>query len=300
MEEIRRAAEEGFECVRTACNLIKDKLPPLQLNEDVDFSSNEVDHYSQSLVSEMRPTSPLGSVPNTEAGVCALKTIGDGNCFYRAASVLAFGHQHNHEEMRLRIVVELATNCAFYLQEKDVGRRIAAQEQFLSQNSEEKVVEIDQNVLKTEFEIDVLNTARLSTWASDWHLQALGTVLNRQVQSVFPECGAAEARKYYDALFRPRLFDPEKEPVQIMWTRTEGDTTPFIPNHFVPLISVDKINCSRIDGEITNDKNLSNFSVTCIHYLNFTFRLQLSFYMHVISLSELINNSFPVASLRLT
>ena len=106
MEEIRRAAEEGFECVRTACNLIKDKLPPLQLNEDVEFSSNEVDHYSQSLV------------PNTEAGVCALKTIGDGNCFYRAASVLAFGHQHNHEEMRLRIVVELATNSAFYLQDK--------------------------------------------------------------------------------------------------------------------------------------------------------------------------------------
>lgn len=34
----------------------------------------------------------------------------------------------------------------------------------------------------------------------------------------------------------------------IMWTRTRGDTTPFIPNHFVPLISVDKINRDTIDG----------------------------------------------------
>lgn len=271
MEEIQRAAEGGFECLRTACNLIKDKLPSLQMDEDLDFSSNGVDDYSQRLL------------PNTEAGVCALRTVGDGNCFYRAASVLAFGHQGNHKEMRLRTVVELATNSGFYLQQKDIGRRIAAQEQVFLQNSGEKDVKIDQNMLKTEFEIDVLDTAKLSTRASDWHLQALGTVLNRQVQSVFPECGAAVAREYYNALFRPRLFDPNKEPVKIMWTRTGGDITPFIPNHFVPLISVDKITCSSTDGKKTNDKNLSNLSVTCIHHLNFTFRLQLSCYMRVIS-----------------
>ena len=202
-----------------------------------------VDTYSQRLV------------PVTKASAyLALKTAGDGNCFFRAASILAFGHQGKHEEMHLRTVVELATNSEFYLQNKDIQRRIVAQEQVFIQSSEKKNVKIDRNVLKTEFEVDVLHvtTTSLRTWASDWHLQALGTVLDRQVQSVFPECGRAEAREYFDALFCQRLYDSEKDCVTIMWTRTGGDTTPFNPNHFVPLIPVDKINRNTIDCEITN------------------------------------------------
>ncbi|XP_067049599.1 uncharacterized protein [Acropora muricata] len=237
MKQIQRAKGSGFECLQSACNSIKDKLPPLVLHEDIDFSSNKVDTYSQKLV------------PVTKASAYrALKTTGDGNCFFRAASILAFGHQGKHEEMRLRTVVELATNSEFYLQDKDNERRIVAQEQVFIQSSEQNSVKIDRNVLKTEFETDVLTTASLSTRASDWHLQALGTVLNRQVQSVFPECGRAEAREYYDALFCPRLYDSEKDCVTIMWTRTGGDTTPFIPNHFIPLISVDKTDRNTIDG----------------------------------------------------
>ncbi|XP_068700046.1 uncharacterized protein [Montipora foliosa] len=237
MKQIQRAKERGFECLQSACNSIKDKLPPLVLHEDIDFSSNAVDTYSQRLVPVTK-----------ESAYLALKTTGDGNCFFRAASILAFGHQGKHEEMRLRTVVELATNSEFYLRNKDNERRIAAQEQLLIQSNEQKNVKIDRNILKTEFQVDVLTTVSLSTRASDWHLQALGTVLDRQVQSVFPECGTAEAREYYDALFCPRLYDSEKDCVTIMWTRTGGDTTPFIPNHFVPLISVDKINRDTIDG----------------------------------------------------
>ena len=241
MKQMQRAKERGFECLQSACNSIKDKLPPLVLHEDIDFSSNEVDTYSQRLL------------PVTKASAyLPLKTTGDGNCFFRAASILAFGHQGKHEEMRLRTVVELATNSEFYLQDKDNERRIVAQEQVFIQSSEKNSVKIDRNILKTEFETDVLTTASLSTRASDWHLQALGAVLNRQVQSVFPECGRAEAREYYDAPFCPRLYDPEKDCVTIMWTRTGGDTTPFIPNHFIPLIPVDKIKGNTIDGEITN------------------------------------------------
>ncbi|XP_067029842.1 uncharacterized protein [Acropora muricata] len=237
MKQIQRAKGSGFECLQSACNSIKDKLPPLVLHEDIDFSSNKIDTYSQKLV------------PVTKASAYrALKTTGDGNCFFRAASILAFGHQGKHEEMRLRTVVELATNSEFYLQDKDNERRIVAQEQVFIQSSEQNSVKIDRNILKTEFETDVLTTASLSTRASDWHLQALGTVLNRQVQSVFPECGRAEAREYYDAPFCPRRYDPEKDCVTIMWTRTGGDTTPFIPNHFIPLISVDKIDRNTIDG----------------------------------------------------
>ena len=132
------------------------------------------------------------------------------------------------------------------------------------QRSEKKSDEIDRNLLKTEFEVDVLETVSPSTWAADWHLQALGTVLNRLVQSVFPECGRTETREYFDAVFVPRRCDPEKDCVTIMWTRTGDSTTPFIPNHFVPLISVKKTNCSTIDGKITNNGNLYNLSLAGI------------------------------------
>lgn len=145
------------------------------MHEDIDFSSNETDNYSQSLL------------PVTEANAyLAFKTAVDGNCFYRAASMLAFGHEGKHEEMRLRITVELATNSPFYLQDKDNEGRILAQELVHIQSNEEKNVEINPDILKAEFEIDVVNTASSSSWASDWHFQALGTVLNRQIRSVFP------------------------------------------------------------------------------------------------------------------
>ena len=253
MKQIQRAKKIGFDCLQSACTSIKEKLPPLVLHKDIDFSSSEVDSYSQ------------GLVPRAKASAyVALNTTGDGNCFFRAASILAFGHEDKHEEMRVRIIVELATNSEFYLQDKDNEQRAVAQEKMFIQRSEKKSDEIDRNLLKTEFEVDVLETVSPSTWAADWHLQALGTVLNRLVQSVFPECGRTETREYFDAVFVPRRCDPEKDCVTIMWTRTGDSTTPFIPNHFVPLISVKKTNCSTIDGKITNNGNLYNLSLAGI------------------------------------
>ena len=50
-------------------------------------------------------------VPNTVAssGLVPLKTIGDGSCFFRAKSLLLFGTQECHIELRGRTIVELAT-----------------------------------------------------------------------------------------------------------------------------------------------------------------------------------------------
>lgn len=260
-DAVQNVAKKGFNDLQTACDRIKDVLPPLVLHEDIDFSSNTFDSYSQSLL------------PETEAReYLALKTTGDGNCLFRAASILAFGHEGKHEEMRLRTTVELATNSTFYLQDNDNKGRILAQERMHIQSNEEKNVKLDQDTLKAEFENDVVNNASPLAWASDWHVKALGTVLHREIQSVFPECGSAEIRNVYDAWFRPRCYDPNKEPIRIMWTRTEGntekDTTPFTPNHFVPLISADKMNRSSIDGEITNSSSLYNLLVTNTYYLN--------------------------------
>ena len=39
-----------------------------------------------------------------------MKSFGDGNCFYRSLSLVAFGNEENHIELRVRSIVELALN----------------------------------------------------------------------------------------------------------------------------------------------------------------------------------------------
>ena len=38
------------------------------------------------------------------------KSIGDGNCLYRSLSLILFGSEDNHIEIRVRTVIELACN----------------------------------------------------------------------------------------------------------------------------------------------------------------------------------------------
>ena len=242
LEHLQQAAEKGFKKLQVvSTNLIENNLPSLELAED--FYWNEVDWESQELI------------PTSKSTVYrALKTTGDGNCFFRAASILAFGHENKHEEMRVRIVVELAANDEFYLKDEDIPGRIKAQEQEIHPRSKNITSEMNPDVIREVFEDEVLESARTSSWASYWHLQALGAVLNRRVQSVYPERGGSEIRKYFNAPICPRRFDPEKETVTIMWTRTRasgGDGTQFRPNHFVPLVSVNKMVPFVNDGKTT-------------------------------------------------
>ena len=258
MEHLKQAAEQGFKNLqRVSTNLMKN-LPALELAEDNYL--NEVDWECQELI------------PTSKSTVYrALKTTSDGNCFFRAASILAFRDENRHEEMRVRIVVELSVNDKFYLKGKDLCRRIEAQAKEIYPRSKNITSEMNPEVIKEVFEEEVLDTARSASWASYWHLPALGAVLNRLVQSVYPECGGSEVRKYFNALICPRLLDPEKEPVTIMWTRTGasgGDGTHFRPNHFVPLVSVDKMMPFPVDGKTTMSVTLYSLVITVMHVLS--------------------------------
>ena len=46
-----------------------------------------------------------------------IKVAGDGNCLYRAISILMCGNENQHLELRLRCVLELAQNPEYYAQE---------------------------------------------------------------------------------------------------------------------------------------------------------------------------------------
>ena len=47
-----------------------------------------------------------------------MKSYGDGNCLFRSLSLIIFGHERNHTEVRVHIIIELACNEELYLSEK--------------------------------------------------------------------------------------------------------------------------------------------------------------------------------------
>jgi hypothetical protein len=47
-------------------------------------------------------------------GSFCYKTLGDGNCFFRALSIAAFGNDSLHREIHVRISCELAINSQLY------------------------------------------------------------------------------------------------------------------------------------------------------------------------------------------
>ena len=238
LREIQDAAKQGFENLQRVSTAIKPKLPSLARAKDVELSSCQVDWDSQGLLSIDKANSYL-----------PLKTTADGNCFFRAALLLAFGHENSHEEMRLRTVIELAIYKEFYLNDANIKERIKAQDLALYPSDRENGSEINTDHVKAIYEGEVIDTTRSSFWATDLSVFALGAVLNCPVRSVYPECGGSELRRFFDALIWPRQCDPETEPALIMWTQTGGDLTQFTANHFVPLISVDKIRRSNTESK---------------------------------------------------
>ena len=205
------------------------KLPALKLDKEIDFFWNEpsFDAISEGLL----------PADTKETGYRALKTIADGNCLFRSASIFAFGNQHRHEEMRIRTVLELALNSEFYQKGFDVDKILLAEMREIYPKGGERRSKLSDEDVRREFESDVRNSTACNSWCGYWHLQALGTVLGRKIRSVYPDSGSNEIRKYFNAIICPRQYDPSKKPLTFMWTHTSGgDASKFRPNHFVPLI----------------------------------------------------------------
>ena len=262
LQEIRLAAGKGFQDLKEECASLK--LPALQMAEEEEFLWDELqpDGTSQKLLP-----------PNKASRYSALKTTVDGNCFFRTASILAFGNEHKHDEMRVRIVIELACNSDFYLKDKDIEKMLIAEAQEreadeapdLHSSRSRPTSPLCAEALRDIFETEVRHTTRDKIWACHWHLQALAAVLNRQVLSVYPECGGKEIKKYLNIVILPRCCDEKikmKEPVALMWTQANR-SGPFKPDHFVPLIPVDKIPCNSTNSEST----IYHFQVWGIFFL---------------------------------
>lgn len=231
----------------------------------------DIDEKSQKLI----PTGKLNGK------YVALLTKGDGNCLYRAASILAFGDESKHLEMRVRTVVELACNKSHYLNVPNIEERIRAIERYIQRKSSREgrdkcSGELNKSVLEVEFEEEVRDTCKYSAWASDWHLQVLPTVFRRPVKIIFPE-GIRGLDEFFNDI-RPRDRCAVLEPLVIMWTSTEPSDEKVL-NHFVPLVPASEV-CSLGKGKFKTREIFSTVYVMFIQEKSFCLAVIFRFFDH--------------------
>ena len=236
LKKLQDASKGGFDDLFNKANQLRPEIPPLTMREKGKFVL-DIDEKSQKLI-------PTGKLNGEHI---ALLTKGDGNCLFRAASILAFGDESKHLEMRVRTAVELACNKSHYLTDPNNKKRIHAQERYILRKSslkrrDECSEELDTSVLEVEFKKVVSETCKESNLALFWHLLALPTVFRRPVKIVFP--GATEdireLQECFNDLIHPREGCSMLDPLVIMWTSIQPSEE-MEPNHFVPLVPAGEV-----------------------------------------------------------
>ena len=90
------------------------------------------------------------------------------------------------------------------------------------------------------FDKEILSAVKDGAYLGMFHIAALASVLQRNIQSVYPQYAGHTVRKDYHNLIVPRLGLPLMSvPLYIMWTNCKGkaeEEKQWAPNHFVPLL----------------------------------------------------------------
>lgn len=183
----------------------------------------------------------VGLYPKDGPALLPIKIYGDGNCLARCGSLLAFGKQDHHTEIRARINCELALHEDLYLSDDflQIGHDVATPAKFYAQYCVSYAFEeLTDLTIKRLFENEIMHVRPLGESVGAWHVHALSSVLGTPIQAIYPIYGGYTVRPHLHRLIFPR----EKADIVpafvpgIMWTHTEGKNKPPIswnPNHFV-------------------------------------------------------------------
>ena len=162
--------------------------------------------------------------------------FGDGNCLFRAFSVIFFGNEDHHTELRIRAVCELAKNEKSYLNNDFLHSLTGAKK--CSGSLLPRSVFVNTKDSSTSYGREVLRTLKPFTFANMWHTFSLANVLGCTVQFVYPYVqNPGTNRSLVNIFIRPAVAaDPS---VKIMWSHCSNmSKRGWGPNHFVPLIPV--------------------------------------------------------------
>ena len=200
---------------------------------------SEVDVASASLV-------PLDFVQ--VQGLLPIQIVADGNCLARCGSMLAYGTESHHSEIRLRIAIEMIQYRHLYLDDNYLARGVEVHgrnnsSQRYAQFSAEFITNdvLTENKISEIYSEEIRTVLKMGTSMGVWAMFALASVLHMPIFAVYPHLGSKAAREDLHRLILPRQETAvTKRPVYIMWTTTRTDMNEehWVANHFVVLLPV--------------------------------------------------------------
>ena len=170
---------------------------------------------------------------------------GDGNCLPRCGSLLAYGDEDHHTEMRVRIIFEMVQNSDLYLSDDFLASGTDLQnlvKTYISYSGQAFSINVTEEDMKNLFQNEVMNCRCPGAYMSMWGIHGLSSVLGVPVQSVYSQYGCFNVRKDLHRVVQPRIcrqseINTSQESLPtIMWTSCLGKDKPastWVPNHFV-------------------------------------------------------------------
>lgn len=237
-----RTASNDFDSLQRQAvveqKLYNSQYPDVAIVNNLAFDDEMVHSYSQSIwPSDIKPI------------LVPLKTEGDGNCLYRAVSLMCSGSESHHMELRARTTCELVLHPDFYVSlEKcsalDPDGKLMKNFVVASSQNFPQVSHTDSHshVCKTVFEMDCLESSVDGTWTGMWHIYGIASVLGMPVQSIYPNFSSVKRiRPAMNCTVLPRVEKACNPACKftVMWSRISKPSnklSQWSPNHFVPCV----------------------------------------------------------------
>ena len=113
-----------------------------------------------------------------------LKSYGDGNCLSRSLSLIMFGHENNHIELRVHSIIELACNEERYLTE-DTFKEMA---EYSYDGVMDYIIQVSISDVPNDkyacFRNEVMLSAKSDTYASLLYILANCNIFSMPINSV--------------------------------------------------------------------------------------------------------------------
>ncbi|CAB4474949.1 unnamed protein product [Rhizophagus irregularis] len=168
-----------------------------------------------------RDNEAMKLIPEKYANHICIKSTPNGNCFLNSASLIAFGHEDNHMQLRLAVMIELMVNADHYLQQEIFEQDIFYRDKALDNIN----METQNNSFKkaSEYISELKLMCKPNSWCSMIAFFGLASVLHRPIESLFPQTGNTFMNQIYNRIIMPRQGDHFYPHCIIMWSSISAE-----------------------------------------------------------------------------
>ena len=191
-------------------------------------------------------------------------------------SMLIQGNEYLSAELRLWTCLELSQNQEFYINHPDIetlkittysGNRYQSKEAIYHiaafSNESSKIYKL--NAFSKAVEKEITRTSVIDHFCGIMQVMGLASVVGQKIRLLYPN----QSFRFLEAFqieFRPRTELQHNSNCNSLWTNSNGwkdKSTPFVANHFVPLLVVTKPLKANIE---TSDKTISHEPQSILNY----------------------------------